>query len=76
MNRFKTSKFKNTTPKIAKKDVSNERCKKASPALVFSNGEEDGMEFWGTSENVWRKLNFLHICRRLLHRKSVLVEKQ
>lgn len=23
MNRFKTSKFKNTTPKIAKKDVSN-----------------------------------------------------
>lgn len=44
MNRFKTSKFKNTTPKIAKKDVSNERCKKAWPALVLSNGEEDGME--------------------------------
>lgn len=38
MNRFKTSKFKNTTPKIAKKDVSSSQAEieMLTLALVIS----------------------------------------
>lgn len=38
MNRFKTSKFKNTTPKVAKKDVSSLRAKQGCSQANVSTG--------------------------------------
>lgn len=49
MNRFKTSKFKNTTPKIAKKDVSSSRVQFSALSLALLVSCSAEVVFWGNA---------------------------